>query len=137
MATKKVIKGTRRRTRPSIEDRARDIIADKTYSAQVRRVIKRALEEKHVDLAHCVEQAEDGEIINDISAEEAILNRPENSPHALAALISAVLKHPLTPPALRNALGEHVQGWIDAVDHDTPGMILAGLLATIMKGGKD
>jgi hypothetical protein len=99
-------KSTRKGSSAStVEDRARAIVKDvKRYDEETRHAINNMLRENSKDLAEMVRRAERGEEIFD-------LVRPLTPPASLQSLaghLSAVMRHPLTPVELFNAMQDEL-----------------------------
>jgi KaiC/GvpD/RAD55 family RecA-like ATPase len=72
MTTKKATTKRRAARRPSVKERARQIIADAgRYDEETREAVRNALEEGHDDLAEIVRRAESGETVLDLTTRRA------------------------------------------------------------------
>lgn len=96
----------------AIRERAQAIIADQRYDVDTRDAILGSLQDDSPNLAEFVRRAERSEMILDLTA--VTTDAPPHTLAELAAHISAVLNHPLTPPSIRNDLADAVN------DLDTP-----------------
>lgn len=107
----------------ALRRRAEAIINNaKRYDAGTRKAIRRALREQHADLADCVMRAQQGEMVNDLTAEDVQRNADRAEMHEFAGHLAAVLriarKNPLIPSGLYNDLAD---GWNNYIN-DLPSL---------------
>ncbi|HEX3560331.1 MAG TPA: hypothetical protein VHU19_14080 [Pyrinomonadaceae bacterium] len=123
MTAKKATTKKRPARRPSVKERARQIIADaKGYDEETREAVGRALEEGHDDLAEVVRRAESGETVLDLTASSS----PALTEGRVRLLADILAPHELyqMPAELRAAaLVELVGGLADEPDANARWMI--------------
>ncbi len=110
----KATKAAKAKTRRKLQMRAWSVITSKTIDTDTKNAILEALTNNSADLEELVTRALAGETIWDLSAD----------PQAdLAQAISRVLRHPLTPVALYDAIAVELMSMTNAIDFDAPEMI--------------